>query len=139
MCLFRTHQLVPKRFSLDRFHCILGVIRQNTKDIIKKKEHRNISRMYGLYYLILERYVFDRSYFPYDRQNGKNKEYEYNFQKICRYLNLVKNQRIILYQIEIQKLLQHDNFGTNYGEVYVIFMLTMKRDPFAGIKGKLLL
>jgi len=28
--------------------------------------------------------------------NGKDKEFEYNFLKICRYLNLPKNQRIIL-------------------------------------------
>jgi hypothetical protein len=48
------------------------------------------------------------SYFPYDGQNGiwssiksneKEKEFEYNFLIICRYLNQVKNKRIILYQI----------------------------------------
>ena len=38
------------------------------------------------------------SYFPYDSQNGnwfsknngKDNKFEYNFLKICRYLNLVK-------------------------------------------------
>lgn len=48
------------------------------------------------------------SYFPFDWQtgtlssksNGKNNKFEYNFLIMSRYLNLVKNQRIILYQIE---------------------------------------
>jgi hypothetical protein len=30
------------------------------------------------------------------KNNGKDKEFEFDFLIICRYLNLVKNQRIIL-------------------------------------------
>ena len=49
-------------------------------------------------------YLFYTSYFPYDKQNGtwsrksngKDNEFDYNFLKICRYLNFVKNQKIIL-------------------------------------------
>jgi ABC-type multidrug transport system fused ATPase/permease subunit len=47
---------------------------------------------------------FYKSYFPYGGQNGthsckckwKDREFEYYFCIICRYLNLFKNQRIIL-------------------------------------------
>ena len=53
-------------------------------------------------------YHFCTSYFPYDGQNGslfsksngRDTTFEYNFLIICRYLNLVKNQRIALLQIE---------------------------------------
>ena len=53
-------------------------------------------------------YLFNTSYFPYDRQNGsrfsksngRDKEFEYTFLIICRYLNLVKNQRLTLLQLE---------------------------------------
>ena len=52
--------------------------------------------------------VLYRSYFPYGDENGshsmqqqKRKNIEYNFLKICRYLNLIKKQRIILYKFKI--------------------------------------
>jgi hypothetical protein len=35
------------------------------------------------------------------QQQQKRKNIEYNFLKICRYLNLVKNQRTILYKFKI--------------------------------------
>jgi hypothetical protein len=34
--------------------------------------------------------------------NEKDKEFEYNFIKTCKYLNLVKNQRITLEQIKLE-------------------------------------
>ena len=54
--------------------------------------------------LILKLYFFIsyfKNYLPYDEQkwtskrNGKANEFEYNFLIICRYWDLVKNQRMI--------------------------------------------
>jgi len=70
--------------------------------------------------------VLYRSYFPNGDKNGshsmqqqqKRKNIEYNFLKICRYLNLVKNQRTILYKFKICM------------KKYVIFVeLCLKRIP----------
>ena len=47
-----------------------------------------------------------KNYLPYDEQkwtskrNDKANEFEYNFLIICRYWDLVKNQRMISQQIE---------------------------------------
>jgi hypothetical protein len=68
---------------------------------------------------------FNMSYFPYDMQNSiyssksnwKDKEFEYNFLIICRYLNLVQNQRIIVWQIENSQVVKTWKFWTKHGEI----------------------
>jgi len=82
------------------------------KTIIKSKHDQNkIKHLLHIPDLISKLYIFIpfyKSYFPYGRQNDtsssksnkKHLEFEFNFILICRYLNLVKNQGIILQQIE---------------------------------------
>ena len=94
---------------------------------------------------ILKLYIFMSfytSYLPYDRENGnlsskrngKDNEFEYNFLIICRYLNLVKNQR----KIFIAHCYNTKNFEQIMGKkIYVIFIkFCMKRDHLAHLKGK---
>ena len=58
---------------------------------------------------------FSMSYFLYDkkmlpglgRSMGKDNEFEYNFVKICRYLNLVKKSEDNFRKFKIYNLLQH--------------------------------
>jgi hypothetical protein len=58
----------------------------------------------GFDFKIICFYTFYTNLFPYDgkngtwssKNNGKDKEFKYNFLIICRYLNFVKNQRIIV-------------------------------------------
>jgi hypothetical protein len=45
------------------------------------------------------------------QEQQKWQKYEHNFRRICRYCNLVKYQRMVLYiaKTNIHKLIQHDN------------------------------
>ena len=65
---------------------------------------------------------FYMSYFHYDRENDTHssksnrnvKEFENNFLIFCRYLNLVKHEIIILYQIENSQVVAILKFCTGF-------------------------
>ena len=83
---------------------------------------------------------FYTSYLPYDRENGnlsskrngKDNEFEYNFLIICRYLNLVKNQR----KIFIAHCYNTKILNRLWEKKYMLFPLDLKEDIFSCIKGK---
>ena len=65
------------------------------------------------------------------KSNGKENEFKCNFFVICRYLNFVKNQRIVLFY-SIKKLNRLWEKG-----MYVIFIEQwITGDPFSCLKGK---
>jgi hypothetical protein len=86
---------------------------------------------------------FYMSYFHYDRENDTHssksnrnvKEFENNFLIFCIYLNLVKHQIIILYQIENSQVVAILKFCTGFWRIFFFFIdPCMNRDIFLTLK-----
>ena len=58
------------------------------------------------------------------QSNGNDNECEYNFLIICKYLNLVKNKRIILRQTENSQVVTTLTFSTDFGKYICYYYLT---------------
>ena len=56
------------------------------------------------------------------KSNGKDNECEYNFLIICKYLNLVKNKRIILRQTENSHVVYNINIFNRLWEIYMLLL-----------------
>ena len=78
-------------------------------------------------------YFFCTSYFHTPGKNGtwsskrneKDSEFEYNFLIICRYLNLVKSLRIIVYQIEYSQIVTtYKMLNRLWENIYIMYMQT---------------
>jgi hypothetical protein len=76
-----------------------------TSDLIILCQFKN-QQSFPIYSKIIHFYTFDcQNGTRSSKNNGKENEYDYILQFsdfFCRYLKLVKNQRIILWQIEIE-------------------------------------